>query len=157
MPFFTKICPRAHKMLPLFGFEGQWHKNYLKPGIVGLWRGALTVQAGPAKKPKICVFNLKRIPPLEHINLTHYMLIYNKNTWTNYDMSLLISYDSSAAWYEKLNIRFPLFSKLNDPNRPNLHVLTKFTNFAYWAALLSRLKHHIMNFDERCSTVKLTN
>jgi hypothetical protein len=28
-------------MLPLFGFEGQWPKNYLKPGIVALWRGAL--------------------------------------------------------------------------------------------------------------------
>ena len=38
--FSQKICPRALKKLPLFGFESQWHKNYLKPGIVGLWRGA---------------------------------------------------------------------------------------------------------------------
>ena len=34
--FFQKIRPRALKKLPLFGFESQWHKNYLKPGIVGL-------------------------------------------------------------------------------------------------------------------------
>ena len=32
---------RGATILPLFGLEGQWHKNYLKPDIVGLWRGAL--------------------------------------------------------------------------------------------------------------------
>ena len=37
------------------------------------------LQAGPAKTPKICVFNLKRKSILEHKNLTHYNLIYDKN------------------------------------------------------------------------------